>query len=78
MIIPQSGGSSAVGTVQNIPQTLLLDKVIGQRIEARVIQATLAAATVAIKIGDSVLQLRTSADLQAGQKIQLEWVEQGG
>ncbi|MFW5446492.1 MAG: flagellar hook-length control protein FliK [Methylophagaceae bacterium] len=77
VIIPQSN-KNHIGLVQDIPKTMLVEKVIGQRIEARVMQAALAAEVVSIKVADRVLQLRTPVDLQAGQKIQLEWVEQSG
>ncbi|MBL1321116.1 MAG: flagellar hook-length control protein FliK [Methylophaga sp.] len=77
MIIPQSN-KNHIGLVQDIPKTMLVEKVIGQRIEARVMQAAVAAEMVSIKVADRVLQLRTPVDLQAGQKIQLEWVEQSG
>jgi hypothetical protein len=77
VFIPQSNRSN-IGLVQDIPNKMLAEKVIGQRVEARVVQATLAAEVAAIKVGDTVLQVRTSVDLQAGQKVQLEWVEQAG
>lgn len=77
VIISQSSGNN-VGLVQDIPNKVLIDKAAGQRIEARVMQATRAAEVVSIKVGDSVLQLRTLVDLQAGQRIQLEWAEQAG
>jgi hypothetical protein len=77
VIIPQSGRNQ-IGLVQDIPQKMLVEKVIGERIEARVMQAARAAEMVSIKVAEGVLQLRTSADVQAGQKIQLEWVEQAG
>ncbi len=77
MIILQSN-KNHIGLVRDIPKTMLVEKEIGQRIEARVMQAALAADRVSIKVDDRVLQLRTPVDLKAGQKIQLEWVEQSG
>lgn len=77
MIIPQSN-KNHVGIVRDVPPQILVERIIGQRIEARVMQASLAAEMVSIKVADSILQLRTPVDLQAGQKVQLEWVEQSG
>ncbi len=77
MIIPQSTRNE-IGLVHEIPKKLLIEKVIGERIDARVMQADRATGMITVRVAERILQLRTSADLQSGQKIQLEWVEQAG
>lgn len=77
MIIQQSVQTS-VGIVQDIPKKLLADIVIGQQFEATVTKPALAGELIALKVADSVVNVRVPVDVLAGQKLQLELVlEQG-
>ncbi len=77
MFIQQSVQTS-VGSTQDIPNKLLADIAFGQRLESTVVKPALAGEVITIKIADSLLNIRTPVDLQAGQKLQLEVVlEQG-
>jgi hypothetical protein len=77
VFIPQSV-QSAVGLTQDIPNKLLADIVIGQRLESTVVKSAAAGEVIIIKIADSSVTIRTPVDFLAGQKLQLEVVlEQG-
>lgn len=77
MFIQQSV-QTPVGSTQDIPKKLLANLTVGQQLESTVVKPASAGEVVTIKIADSSLNIRTSVDLQAGQKLQLEVVlEQG-
>ncbi|NQZ53415.1 MAG: flagellar hook-length control protein FliK [Piscirickettsiaceae bacterium] len=77
VLIPQSI-QIPVGLIQDIPPRLLVDLAIGQQLEAVVAKAALAGELVTIKVGDSLLTIRTQESLQAGQRIQLELILENG
>jgi len=77
VFVPQSI-QTQTGTIQDLPRKILAGLVIGQRVDALVISATASAEMISIKIGDTVLDIRSSVAMQAGQKIQLELVVEHG
>ena len=74
----QQPPQTQAGTIQEIPKNVLAGLVIGQRVDALVISATIAAETVSIKVADTLLDIRSAIALQVGQKIQLELVVESG
>ncbi|MFT7235232.1 MAG: hypothetical protein ACI9QV_000804 [Methylophagaceae bacterium] len=73
----QQSAQTIAGIVQTIPSQILAGMVIGQQIEAAVIQASLAAQIVSLKIGGNVIQVTTPVPLKQGQAVQLELVQGG-
>ena len=64
-------------TAQVIPPQVLAGLVVGQQIEAAVVQASLAAQLVSLKVGENLVQVTTSVPLKQGQTVQLELVQGG-
>ena len=77
MLVQQSV-QTQVGTVQELPKNVLAGLVIGQRVDAVVMTAAAVAEIVSIKVADTLLDIRSSIALQAGQKIQLELAVENG
>jgi hypothetical protein len=55
----QQSIQNIAGAAQVIPPQLLAGLVVGQQIEAAVIQASLAAQLVSLKVGESLVQVTT-------------------
>jgi len=66
------------GIIQDIPKNVLAGLVIGQRVDAIVISPATAAEMMSIKVGDTLLDIRSLVAMQAGQKIQLELMIENG
>ncbi len=64
--------------IQDIPTKLLASMVAGQRVEAIVVASTTAAEMASIKVADTILNIRSSLALLAGQKVQLEMMVENG
>jgi hypothetical protein len=73
----QQSLQNIAGTAQVIPPQVLAGMVVGQQIEAAVVQASLAAQLVSLKIGESLIQVTTPVPLKQGQTVQLELVQGG-
>ena len=58
-------------TAQAIPPQVLAGLVVGQQIEAAVVQANLAAQLVSLKVGENLVQVTTPVPLKQGQTVQL-------
>lgn len=67
-----------VGSIQNIPKDLIASLVVGQRVEAVALSASIAAEVVSLKVANSLLEFRSPIGLQAGQKVLLEVVVENG
>ncbi len=67
---------------QSLPSTIapqaLAELVAGQRINAVVVSAALAAQVASIKVADTVLQITTPVALQQGQTVQIELIQSNG
>ena len=74
----QQSLQAQIGTVQEIPKNVLAGLVVGQRVDALVMSSVIAAEMVSIKVADTLLDIRSSVTLQAGQKIQLELMVENG
>jgi len=77
-VLVQQSPQTQTGTIQEIPKNVLAGLVIGQRIDALVMSATVAAEIISIKVADTLLDIRSAVALQVGQKIQLELVVENG
>jgi flagellar hook-length control protein FliK len=73
----QQSIQNILGTVSHIPPQVLADLVVGQTIEAAVVKAALAAQIASLRIGESLVDVRTPVPLQRGQSVQLELVQSG-
>ena len=67
---------------QSLPSAIapqvLAELVAGQRIDAVVVKAVLAAQVASIKVADTILQITTPVALKQGQTVQLELVQSNG
>lgn len=66
-----------LGLVQTVPPQVLTELVVGQQVEATVVKAALASQVAAIRLNDSIIDIRTPVTLQAGQTVQLELTQTG-
>jgi hypothetical protein len=73
----QQSLQNIAGTAQVMPSQVLAGLVVGQQIEAAVVQASLAAQLVSLKVGESLIQVTTPVPLKQGQTVQLELVQGG-
>ena len=71
----QQSIQNIIGAVQTVPPQVLANVVVGQRIEAAVVQAALAAQIASLKIGETIVQVTTPVWLKQGQVVQLELVQ---
>lgn len=74
----QQSIQNITGTIQAVPPQVLAGLLVGQQIEAAVVKASLAAQTVSLKVGNTLLQVTTPVPLKQGQIVQLELVQAGG
>lgn len=73
----QQSIQNSLGTVSHIPSQVLAGLVVGQTIEAAVVKAALVAQIASLRIGESLMDVRTPVPLQRGQSVQLELVQVG-
>ena len=74
----QQSIQNSLGTVSHIPPQVLAGLVVGQTIEAAVVKAALVAQIASLRIGESLINVRTPLPLQRGQSVQLELVQAEG
>ncbi|MBL4638644.1 MAG: flagellar hook-length control protein FliK [Proteobacteria bacterium] len=77
MLIPLTP-QNQVGLVKDIPPNLLANIVVGQRVDAVVLIAALAAEIVKLRVADTIIELKTPVPLTQGQAVQLELVKVDG
>lgn len=73
----QQSIQNSLGTVNHIPPQVLAGLIVGQTIEAAVVKAALVAQIASLRIGESLIDVRTPVPLQRGQLVQLELVQAG-
>lgn len=74
----QESVQTPVGIVQDVPKKILADIAIGQQLTATVVKPALAGEQIAIKVANTLMNIRVPVDVLAGQKLLLELVlEQG-
>jgi len=73
----QQSIQNSLGVVSQVPPQVLTGLVVGQQIEAAVVKAALAAQIASLRIGETLIDVRTPIPLQQGQTVQLELTQSG-
>lgn len=69
--------SKSVGTINDLPASLLASLTVGQRVDAVVLTAAMMAEIVKLRVANTMMELKTPIPLKQGQTVQLELVKVG-
>ncbi len=73
----QQSRQHSLGVVNQVPAQVLTSLVVGQQIEASVVKAALVAQIASLRVGETLIEVKTPIPLQQGQTVKLELVQSG-
>lgn len=74
----QQSRQNSLGVVTQVPPQVLTELLVGQQVEAVVVKAALAAQIASLRIGETLIEIKTPIPLKQGQTVQLELTQSGG